>query len=553
VIYTLLLTPLTAAAADDFSITNQMQREQRVHHDAFRTRFNTASDVFSNPDDSEVIPSLEADQTDMPCFTLREVRWSSVLPPDDLVTRGDSVVGQCVGINTLRTLQSALNESLTHHGLVTSRVVVPEQSLSSGVLTLQYLPGRLSSIEGQSLVGWSPMIMPGTEDDDLNQYDLDQMLENVRRLKGQRDARIDIVPGSEFGTSRVVLYPGTGKRWHGYFGADNSGSKEMGRSRLNAGLILDSPFYLYDQLVVGWSSNSGVRSHSNYTYAKSLNYSVPFGYWSGFVGLSKARYQQGVSGYSEPILYGGTTRQVDAGINVVPYRGSRYKGTTVLKVFHKRVASTINNIAIDVQRQDLIGYDVGHQHRHYLGRAVLDLGVGVRGSVPQFSHYPGYVAGRSEWNGRSTIFTANAGAYVPFMFSDMSASYQLNWQMQHARTPILSSDYFVIGDRHSVRGFDGQMTLASESGWTLRSDVSLMIGDNEQHLYVGLDVGNVSGRSSSYGVGHTLVGAVAGIRGRAWVSNVDVGYELAIGRPVRKPELLSVSSVVVTAAMSIEF
>ena len=37
----------------------------------------------------------------------------------------------------------------------------------------------------------------------------------------------------------------------------------------------------------------------------------------------------------------------------------------------------------------------------------------------------------------------------------------------------MPSDYFTIGNRYAVRGFDGQMTLAAEDGWSLRNDLSL--------------------------------------------------------------------------------
>ena len=98
--------------------------------------------------------------------------------------------------------------------------------------------------------------------------------------------------------------------------------------------------------------------------------------------------------------------------------------------------------------------------------------------------------------------------------SGQQLAYQANWQIQHAKTAIVPSDYFTIGNRYAVRGFDGQMTLASEDGWSLRNDLSLNLGDLGQQLYVGLDVGRVGGQSAQFLSGRTLVGSVAGLRGR---------------------------------------
>ena len=58
------------------------------------------------------------------------------------------------------------------------------------------------------------------------------------------------------------------------------------------------------------------------------------------------------------------------------------------------------------------------------------------------------------------------------------------------------------------------MTLAAEDGWSLRNDLSLNLGDLGQQLYVGLDVGRVGGQSAQFLSGRTLVGSVAGLRGR---------------------------------------
>ena len=167
-----------------------------------------------------------------------------------------------------------------------------------------------------------------------------------------------------------------------------------------------------------------------------------------------------------------------------------------------------------MQRRDVTGYEFSYGHRHYVGQAALDIGGGVRGTLPQWSNQSGYVYGDPDWNGRSTILTANAGLYLPFKLSGQQLAYQANWQIQHAKTAIVPSDYFTIGNRYAVRGFDGQMTLASEDGWSLRNDLSLNLGDLGQQLYVGLDVGRVGGQSAQFLSGRTLVGSVAGLRGR---------------------------------------
>lgn len=536
-------------------LPSEIERRLEQELDVQRARSAERPDVMSSGAESGRT-KLDL-PVETPCFVMRELAWEGAPPPAVLADAASAVIGHCVGGQGLRVLQDHLIERLISGGQVTARVVVPEQSLAAGILTLRYLPGRISGVQDDGAVGWWRTALPTGPGGALNQRDLDQALENIRRLRGQADAAIDVGPGPELGDSDIVLRPGTGKRWHGYVGGDNGGLDAIGKYQFNAGLTLDSPLFLYDQLSVSWNSNARWRDADSNTRAASINYSIPFGYWALFAGASKSTYRQAVAGFDEPIVYGGTTKQLQAGVSVVPYRGTDYKGTATLAMLRKRVGSTLNDVPIEVQRRDVTGYDFSFGHRHYLGRAVLDIGAGVRGTLTGMSDQPGYVYGKPDWDGRSTIVAANAGLYLPFQLADQPWAYQVNWQIQHAKTAVVPSDYFTIGNRYAVRGFDGQMTLAAEDGWTLRNDLSLglenMLGVPGHQLYAGVDAGRVGGESAQWLTGRTLVGAVAGLRGRLAIPYVDASYDLSAGWPLKKPEPLKTASTVFAAALMFEF
>ncbi|QCS65091.1 MULTISPECIES: ShlB/FhaC/HecB family hemolysin secretion/activation protein [Achromobacter] len=545
-----LAQPLPEPAAR----ASEIQRRQEQEIDAQRARAAERPDVLAPaaaPSDGLVFPA------ETPCFPIRVLSWEGAAPPPALAQAAGAVLNRCVGGRGLRALQEHLIGQLIDGGQVTARVVVPEQSLAAGTLTLRYLPGRISAVKGEGAVGWWRAALPRGPGNELNQRDLDQALENIRRLGSQADASIDIAPGPEPGDSDILIRPGTGKRWHGYVGGDNGGMDAIGKYQVNAGLTLDSPLFLYDQLSVAWNSNARWRDAESNTRAASINYSIPFGYWTVFAGASKSTYRQTVAGFDEPIVYGGTTKQVQAGVSVVPYRGTAYKGNLSFSVLRKRTDSTLNDVPIEVQRRDVTGYEFSYGHRHYLGQVVLDVGGGLRGTWPQYSDAPGYVYGDPDWNGRSTILAANAGLYAPFKLAGQSWAYQVNWQIQHAETAIVPADYFTIGNRYAVRGFDGQMTLASEDGWTLRNDLSLNLDALAslpgQQLYAGLDVGRVGGPSAAYLSGRTLVGAVAGLRGRLSLPYVNASYDFSAGWPLKKPESLKTASTVFAMALMFEF
>lgn len=528
-----------------------IQRRQQQELDVQRARAQQRPDVLSAPGEGRAQPLVLPRET--PCFLLRQVAWDGPEPPSQLRRLAAAVIGACVGGQGLKALQEHLHARLVEQGLVTARVLLPEQSLAGGTLTLRYLRGRIAAVRSEGAVGWWRTAMPTGPGGSFNQRDLDQALENIRRLQGQADAVIDVAPGAEPGDSDVLIKPGSGKRWHAYLGGDNAGMESTGKNQINAGLTLDSPLFLYDRLSVSWNGNAGLRRDDALTRAASIDYSVPFGYWAFSIAASRSRYRQTVAGFDAPIVYGGSTQRLDFGVSVVAYRSSRYKGTAALKLLRKRVGSRVNDVDIAVQRRDVAGYEFSYGHRQYLGRAVLDVGAGVRGTLPRFSRQPGQVYGDPAWNGRSAVLSASAGLYLPFDAAGRQWVYQLNWQIQHARTALVPADYFTIGNRYAVRGFDGQSTLAAEDGWSLRNDLSLQPGGAWPQLYAGLDAGRVGGPSAASLSGRTLVGAVAGLRGRLAMPYLKASYDLSAGWPLKKPANLKTRRTVLAASLMLEF
>jgi hemolysin activation/secretion protein len=558
VVFALLCNPFLSADAqpipnDPASHAAEIQRRQEQQTDAQRARATERPDVFTLPDGVASVPAESLFPVESPCFVIQQVEWQEAEPPGWLRERAAVVVGRCLGRKGLRILQKDLLSGLIDKGFVTSRVLVPEQSLADGKLALRYIPGVIGTIKAGDMPGWWPMVLPAGPGSMLDQRDLDQGLENIRRLKGQGDATIDLVPGARLGESDLALKPGTGKRWHAYVGGDNGGLDATGKNQVYAGLTLDSPFFLYDQLSAAWTSNANMGNDDVGARSSSVSYSIPFGYWSAFANASKSTYRQTVAGYEGPLVYAGTSKQIDGGISVVPYRGTDYRGTASAWLFRKWSINSIDDINLDVQHRDVVGYEFKLAHRQYVGSAALDLGGGVRSTLPGMSKATGVVLGDPGWNGRSTVLLADLNAFVPFELGAQKLAYQARARWQHAKTRLVPSDYFTIGSRYAVRGFDGQWTLSAESGWALSNDVSFNLGDTGQQVYTGLDVGSVGGPSVDGLDDRVLVGAVVGVRGRIPMPQVSASYDLSAGWPLKKPAWLKSASPTVAFSVIFDF
>lgn len=215
--------------ADAATRASEIQRRQEQDLDAQRARAAERPDVLSAPPAVAGQGALVFPE-ESPCFTIGQVVWDGAGPPTALRRDAETTLGKCIGGQGLRVLQEHLMARLIDRGLITARVLVPEQSLATGTLTLRYVPGRISGVKSEGAPGWWRTALPTWPGGEANQRDFDQALENIRRLAGQADASIDVAPGPELGDSDIIIKPGTGKRWHAYVGGDNAGMESTGKN-----------------------------------------------------------------------------------------------------------------------------------------------------------------------------------------------------------------------------------------------------------------------------------------------------------------------------------
>jgi hemolysin activation/secretion protein len=103
---------------------------------------------------------------------------------------------------------------------------------------------------------------------------------------------------------------------------------------------------------------------------------------------------------------------------------------------------------------------------------------------------------------------------------------------QYNFTPLTPQDRFAIGNRYTVRGFDGQLSLSADNGWFIRNELSASLGTTRQVVYGGVDYGEVSGQSSERLLGRQLAGIVLGLRG----GFSGFSYDVFVGKALKKPK-----------------
>ncbi|WP_230949682.1 ShlB/FhaC/HecB family hemolysin secretion/activation protein [Burkholderia pseudomultivorans] len=521
---------------------DQLRQQLAPSPDALSARAPHAADPLALPVES-------------PCFAIHIIEWRGAdafpwlareAPPEPV----------CIGPQGLRMLRDRVTRRLIARGYITSTAGIPEQDLSSGRLIVDILPGRIGAIRDEhGRIGWPATVFPQHADGLLNVRDLDQALENVRRLPGQIATAFDLVPGATLGdTDIVVRHPEAARRVRFIATADNAGLDATGRNQLGAIVAIDSPLRLYDQFVVTYNTDAALRDKALGSQAKSAAWNVPAGYASVSFGISEWTSRQTLSadarGIAGPRL-AQRTRRYEAGLAFVPYRSSHGKTTLRLRLSRREDRSWLGPTELDVSRRDIVGYDVGVAHREKLAHGSIDAGLGMRGSVAGLSAHPGRVNDRPAWDGRYRVLTATLGGDARFRVGPRRVGYRGALLLQHAPGTAPSTEFMQIGGRYTVRGFDGNHTLAGASGWTWRNELATgAFGANE--IYAALDAGRVAGAGASEGAGRdgrTLVGAALGMRGGGRL----LGYGVALGVPLRKPASLQTAAVALDLSLTARF
>lgn len=472
---------------------------------------------------------------EQPCFPIQQVilqgddAFPHWLPLRRLAALGE---GQCLGEQGINLLMRNLQNRLIEHGYITSRILAPDQNLSEGKLILQVVPGKVQQVLlTPESSGYATLYhaLPLRSGELLDLRVIEQGLENLQRLPTVQ-AEMEIIPGLLPGESQVLLQRTQSRFWRVGLSLDDSGSRATGRYQGGLMLALDNPLSLSDLFYVYGSHN--LDGGGKGTYNLLTHYSVPFGYWQLSLNAGYDDYYQTVAGLDEDYRYSGNSQNLAAQLSRVLFRNDRHKTTLSYDVSLKRTKNFINDTEVEVQRRQTAAWRLGLAHRWYVGTAQLDAGISYQRGTRWF----GADKAPEEYSGEATalskILQINGGVAIPFTLGRQAWRYEMQYVQQRSATLLTPLAQFSIGNRWSVRGFDGESTLSASQGWSVRNDLSWQLPRFQQALYLGIDYGSVSGADSDYLVGRHLAGGVIGLRGSMWGTR----YDAFVGVPLSKPD-----------------
>ncbi len=538
-----LLASAAAFAAEPQAPAQQLIQQQQRER-AQREQLEPSPDVrLQAPQDTEASLRLPRDET--PCFKIDRVvlsgdqaedfQWAlRAANPSD-----DPVQGRCVGARGINLTMKRIQNAIIAKGFITTRVLAQAQDLNQGTLSLVVVPGRIKHIRfaaGTSARANYWNAMPASDGDVLNLRDIEQALENFKRVPtAEADVQITPAEGADAqpGESDVVIAWKQAVPVRVSLSVDDSGSKQTGKYQGNVALSLDNLATLNDLFYISFNHDlGGGESGDRGSKGHTIHYSVPYDYWQLSLTSSEYDYHQTIAGVNQAYSYSGRSRNNEVQLSRVIYRDAVRKTTVSLGGWSRTSSNYIEDTEIEFQRRRMAGWQAGINHREFIGANTLDLGVGYRRGTGARDALRAPEEENGEGTSRSQIITANAQLQVPFSVGQQKLRYIGGWRGQWNRTPLIPQDRFSIGGRYTVRGFDGEQILSAERGWTFSNDLGLSLGNTGQELYLGVDYGQVGGHSTEYLLGRRLAGAVVGLRG----GYKQFSYDIYTGKPLEKPK-----------------
>jgi len=520
----------------------EIQRQQ-LREQELRREFEPSPDVRLL---RQTIPdTLTSFPQESPCFAIDQILLTGDLNQQfqfalDIVLQGDkSALGHCLGVQGINLVLTRVQNAIIEQGYITTRVLTSPQNLQSGTLNLTVVPGRIQHIHfdaNSSSRGRYWNALPATSGDILNLRDIEQGLENLKRVPtAEADIRIEPSTGQDSrpGDSDIVIAYQQTTPFRITLSADDSGSPSTGKYQGSLTLSGDNLLTLNDLFYYSINHDIGGHNDSNNgTKGYTLHYSMPFAYWLASVTHSNSDYQQAVAGATQTFTYSGESSRSELKLARLIYRDATRKTTAALRTYLSTSNNYIDDTEIEVQRRRMTGWQGTLSHKEFIGAAILDLDLAYRRGTGLFNAISAPEEQFNEGTARPKIITAYLNIHYPFKIGQQVLRFHSNWRGQWNKSALIAQDRFAIGGRYTVRGFDGQLTLSGERGWLWRNDLGLKLGKSGQELYLAFDYGHVSGRSAQFLLGTHLAGGVIGIRG----GYESVYWDVFTGGSIHKPK-----------------
>jgi hemolysin activation/secretion protein len=509
----------------------QQRREQLLRQQDPARRLPGSVDVPAQP-------TLPDAPEGGPCFTVQrvELQGAERLSAAEQMRITNPFVGQCVGLKEIGELMREITNRYVDLGLVTSRVYIPQQDMSQGLLQLMVLEGRVGeiSLSDEQAGVYLNTAFPGLKGKVLNIRDIEQGLDQINRLRSN-SATMELQPSEQPGQTNIQIRNQPGSRLSGGLTLDNYGSPSTGDFRGTLSLSVDNPMGVNDSWFGSYSRNLDADSNSRLSESHMLGANFALGYWNWGFNLSKSRYVSTVSSLTQRFLSEGNTETYNLNLQHVLSRGQTSKLTLNTGITHTDSKNYIEGSLLSTGSPKATEAMLGLTSVFTAGMGSWTLDGSMTRGLKAFGVEALPDAGTGTVPTPFGIrYNASASYFQPLALEGTQATWSSSLQMQTSPHYLNGSAQMSIGGLFTVRGYDGT-SLSAERGLYWRNDLAFMLPASQgpviesfgrMQAYVALDIGRIFGREGQ--TTGSLAGMVAGVRAMGG----PIGFDLGLGFPV---------------------
>lgn len=218
-------------------------------------------------------PAAEGPQVLVQSF---QITGATVVPTVELQTLLADLTGKSLSVGELNAATARITAHYRAMGYSVARAYLPPQDVTGGVVAISVAEGRFDQRRLNNNSQLSDMRIDAYLDDVrggdvVRGAQIDRGLLLLNDTPGVANARAALQPGASVGTSDLVVEVSPSAPFAANLGLDNYGNRYTGVARASAGLIINSPLRIGDQL-----SLDAVTSGRDLTYGR-VAYQIPIG------------------------------------------------------------------------------------------------------------------------------------------------------------------------------------------------------------------------------------------------------------------------------------
>ncbi|WP_139130069.1 ShlB/FhaC/HecB family hemolysin secretion/activation protein, partial [Escherichia coli] len=169
-------------------------------------------------------------------------------------------------------------------------------------------------------------------------------------------------------------------------GLDDAGSTSTGRWQGSVTLSVDNIFTANDLFYTSFT-HSLKRPHwageddKGHRQSRNLSfyYSVPWRYWQLSASHAENDYVQEVAAaFGSTVMYSGKSEQSKLTLSRLVFRNAQHKTTLSGSLWARKSHNFINDEEVTIQRKRTGGWELGLQHKAYIGNASVELGANFK-------------------------------------------------------------------------------------------------------------------------------------------------------------------------------